>query len=91
MTVRYDVILQHKIYMIDYMKLCNIILGGVLTVTSAMAQSNEEPISLHTMGSLMYGGTVTEMPDGSTFHGDHGYAQYYIPTGPHTYSFMKRV
>ena len=70
------------------MKLRNIICGCVLIVSSAMAQSNNKPISLRTMGSLMYGGTVTEMPDGSTFHGDHGYAQYYIPTQAHTYPII---
>jgi pimeloyl-ACP methyl ester carboxylesterase len=31
------------------------------------------------MGSLFFGGTVVSSPDGDTFHGDHGYAQYYVP------------
>lgn len=70
------------------MKIRNLLLVGLLVATSAMAQNNDEPISLRTMGSLMYGGTVTEMPDGSTFHGDHGYAQYYIPTDAHTYPII---
>lgn len=47
----------------------------------ARAQSNEseKPITLKTMGSLFFGGTVTKAETGETFHGDHGYAQYYIP------------
>lgn len=40
---------------------------------------DEKPIVLKTMGALFFGGTVTSKPDGDTFHGDHGYAQYYVP------------
>lgn len=36
------------------------------------------PIELKTMGSFAFGGTVDNLPDGTTFHGDHGYAQYYV-------------
>ena len=36
------------------------------------------PISLRTMGSFFFGGTVAKLENGETFHGDHGYAQYYI-------------
>lgn len=45
----------------------------------AEASDTSKPIMLKTMGSLFFGGTVTQGPDGETFHGDHGYAQYYIP------------
>lgn len=41
--------------------------------------SDSKPIVLKTMGSLFFGGTVTTLPNGETFHGDHGYAQYFIP------------
>lgn len=35
-------------------------------------------LRLRTMGSFFFGGTVRTAADGETFHGDHGYAQYYI-------------
>lgn len=41
--------------------------------------NGQEPIVLKTMGSFFFGGTVTQAENGETFHGDHGYAQYYIP------------
>ena len=44
-----------------------------------VAPSSQEPISLRTMGSFAFGGSVIYRDDGTTFHGDHGYAQYYIP------------
>lgn len=52
------------------------------TLATSKASGKTEqaaPIVLHTMGSIMFGGTVTTTPEGETFHGDHGYAQYYIP------------
>jgi hypothetical protein len=45
----------------------------------AAQQSAQKPIILKTMGSLFWGGTVAKADNGVTFHGDHGYAQYYIP------------
>lgn len=45
---------------------------------NAMA-ADQGPITLKTMGSLFFGGTVTKAENGETFHGDHGYAQFYIP------------
>ncbi len=39
----------------------------------------QKPIVLKTMGSLFFGGTVQTLENGVTFHGDHGYAQYYLP------------
>lgn len=44
----------------------------------------EKPITLKTMGSLFFGGTVKTLENGVTFHGDHGYAQYYIPHNSRT-------
>ena len=40
------------------------------------------PISLQDMGSLCFGGRVQTRDDGDTFHGDHGYAQYFTPEHP---------
>lgn len=42
------------------------------------------PISLRTMGSFFFGGTVAKLENGETFHGDHGYAQYYIAENSRT-------
>lgn len=59
------------------------ILSALTFSFSADAQTAQEipqmPLHLSTMGSFMFGGSVGKNPDGSTFHGDHGYAQYYIP------------
>ena len=50
-------------------------------VARAEAQT---PIVLKTMGSLFFGGNVKTLENGVTFHGDHGYAQYYIPAHSRT-------
>lgn len=47
-----------------------------ITLISCSNPSDEEPITLRTMGSVLFGGTVTPTADGATFHGDHGYAQF---------------
>ena len=52
------------------------------------AQQEERPIELRTMGSLLFGGSVTKTENGETFHGDHGYAQYFIPAKSHTYPIV---
>lgn len=39
----------------------------------------QKPIMLRTMGSLFFGGNVKTLENCVTFHGDHGYAQYYVP------------
>lgn len=52
------------------------------------AGNEQKPIVLQTMGSLFFGGTVVKGPDGDTFHGDHGYAQYYIPQNARTYPLI---
>lgn len=46
---------------------------------------DRKPIVLRDMGSLAFGGTVAVKEDGVTFHGDHGYAQYFIPEGATNY------
>ena len=63
---------------------------GLLGAPGAQAASAEaeQPITLKTMGSLLFGGTVTQLPDGETFHGDHGYAQYYIPQHARNYPLI---
>lgn len=54
----------------------------------AARQAEEKPIILKTMGSLFFGGTVTQNAEGVTFHGDHGYAQYYIPQDSRQYPLV---
>ena len=71
-------------------RLKEIILVAILVTSSvsSYAQKKEEPIVLRTMGSLFFGGSVTKMESGETFHGDHGYAQYYIPQKSRTYPIV---
>lgn len=55
------------------------LLSAGLPAAAAPALSHPaEPIALATMGSFAFGGTVSQNANGVTFHGDHGYAQYYI-------------
>lgn len=61
-------------------------LAGVFVYTSV--KPAEGPIVLRTMGSLFFGGTVTQLPNGETFHGDHGYAQYFIPEKSRNYPLI---
>jgi hypothetical protein len=39
----------------------------------------QQPITLEKMGSFFFAGTVITDSRGDTFHGDHGYAQFFIP------------
>lgn len=64
--------------------LCLVCLCG-LPVQAAGQAPETGPITLRTMGSLFFGGTVTKTGDGGTFHGDHGYAQFYIPQDSRKY------
>lgn len=48
--------------------------------SEVVAPASNKAISLRTMGSFAFGGSVLYKEDGTTFHGDHGYAQYYIPS-----------
>lgn len=52
---------------------------GFLGTGFAAEEQSQKPIALKTMGSLFFGGNVKTLENGVTFHGDHGYAQYYIP------------
>jgi pimeloyl-ACP methyl ester carboxylesterase len=50
--------------------------------------SENRPIILRTMGSLMFGGSVTAFENGETYHADHGYAQYFIPQNARNYPLV---
>lgn len=67
-----------------------IILISVLALFSLFSygQQEEKSIVLRTMGSLFFGGSVLTTESGETFHGDHGYAQYYIPQNSRTYPIV---
>ncbi|MDO5112951.1 MAG: alpha/beta fold hydrolase [Planctomycetia bacterium] len=67
-----------------------IFLTCFLAVGYAAAEEQEtaKPIVLRTMGSLFFGGTVTTLENGETFHGDHGYAQYFIPQKARNYPLV---
>lgn len=52
--------------------------AAVIAGCSSTGTSDEIAIALKTMGSFAFGGSVDYLEDGTTFHGDHGYAQYYI-------------
>jgi pimeloyl-ACP methyl ester carboxylesterase len=56
-----------------------IVMLSIASSPLAIAEESEKPIVLKTMGSLFFGGDVKTLENGITFHGDHGYAQYYIP------------
>lgn len=58
------------------------------SAVSEVSEKNQGVITLKTMGSLFFGGTVTRAENGETFHGDHGYAQYYIPQHAHDYPLI---
>ena len=60
----------------------------MLTAAPAPAAEPAGPITLKTMGSLFFGGTVTKTGTGGTFHGDHGYAQFYIPQSARNYPLI---
>lgn len=61
-------------------KILTVVLAGSIFCSTAVTAAPDltAPIELKTMGSFAFGGTVDTLEDGTTFHGDHGYAQYYI-------------
>ena len=73
-------------------KLSALILAAAFTALPLMANAQQPAedklIVLKTMGSLFFGGTVQTLPNGETFHGDHGYAQFYIPQNARTYPLI---
>lgn len=56
-----------------------------INVSEEAAKILERPMHLKTMGNLAYGGKVTHKPDGETYHGDHGYAEYFVPENAYNY------
>jgi pimeloyl-ACP methyl ester carboxylesterase len=62
----------------------------VLPVGCAGFQRTNDTTSivLAAMGSFTFGGRVYEEENGETFHGDHGYAQYYIPADTRNYPLV---
>lgn len=63
------------------------LLACSLPFSAPEAQSQDtakEVISLSTMGNFFFGGTVSRNSQGDTFHGDHGYAQYYVASHSRT-------
>ncbi len=66
---------------------CVISLSTFFSVVSA-SEADSVPITLKTMGSLFFGGTLVQSPDGETFHGDHGYAQFYVPQNSRQYPLI---
>jgi pimeloyl-ACP methyl ester carboxylesterase len=66
---------------------------AITAVAHAQPSSNagrpaSKPIMLRDMGSFMFGGTVSRAADGNTFHGDHGYAQYFVPVNARRYPLV---
>lgn len=71
--------------------LSGFILAALMLAISPACFAQDEwkqPIRLKTMGSLLFGGTVQKAENGETFHGDHGYAQYYIPQESRNYPLI---
>ena len=61
-----------------------LVLTAVMLAMSALPGRAEEaaaqgPLVLKTMGSILFAGSVVTEADGDTFHGDHGYAQFFVP------------
>jgi len=67
-------------------KICSLALlaFGLINANANAASEVKKPILLSDMGSFMFAGSVKTASNGETFHGDHGYAQYFIPE--HSYS-----
>ena len=47
--------------------------------TASGGSDDQKPITLSAMGSFLFSGRVIQDDTGDTFHGDHGYAQYFVP------------
>lgn len=86
-----------KRHMISMLLLAYCLLGSGCTTLIAQDHKNQSDIAdsehtqsiiLKTMGSFMFGGTLTKTEEGETFHGDHGYAQYYIPRNSREYPLV---
>ncbi len=62
--------------------------AAAVLLSAGAACSDAEPIVLRTMGSLFFGGSVAALDGGETFHGDHGYAQFFIPMKARDYPLI---
>ena len=60
-------------------KLFRLFLIITILMFSMTALGKNKNIILKDMGSFTFGGRVYTEENGETFHGDHGYAQYFIP------------
>ncbi len=75
--------MQAKIFLL----LCIILQANFVCAANSDLAKNK-PIILQTMGSFFFGGNVDKAKNGDTFHGDHGYAQYYIPKDSRNYPII---
>lgn len=73
---------------IQYRNMARLGAACVLALALMFAQGGQGHIILATMGSLFFGGSVIHRADGETFHGDHGYAQFYIPEKARDYPLI---
>ena len=69
-------------------KISKSIFTVILALISATGFSAEKNINLKDMGSFTVGGKVYQEKDGSTFHGDHAYVQYFIPVHARKYPLI---
>ena len=77
-------------------KIRKLLLTGLLSISlvsvavTGHAQDNAAKplLVLQTMGSMTFGGTTVVAENGETFHGDHGYAQYFIPQDTYNYPLV---
>lgn len=49
-----------------------------------VGSAEEQPIVLSRLGSFFFAGRVVRDADGDSYHGDHGYAQYFVPSHART-------
>jgi len=62
--------------------------GGAMTSPEGASARLEGPITLDRMGSFFFGGRVIRNSSGDSFHGDHGYAQFFIPQRARNYPLI---
>lgn len=77
-----------KIFKVKKLTARFLAIAAAAFVFAGSALAADEPIVLRTMGSLFFGGTVETMENGETFHGDHGYAQFFIPMEARDYPLI---
>ena len=65
---------------------CFLLQGSAFALDEPQTQT--KPLVLNQLGGLAFGGTVSHKPNGLTFHGDHGYAQYVIPVNAKNYPII---